>query len=239
MSFLVQEHGGADQHQHRDHEDQQHRERGDGRVDVVAQAHPHAAGRGDGLDRGDEKRHAETLLHKSADDQAPPFPRTELSHGHRNGYAERGVTVHDGDTDLDFRNLTVAIPGHEALAQQFHSVHPLTGRVFPKEMSREVSSRRGFGGGIRSMHCPAGASAGCCREGLPDGATEVFRRAKRLVARDCACCCGFPGLGVPAGVKGGPELIRWINSALNWRSPGGMTACAPRSAIASWHLRVS
>lgn len=96
--------------------------------------------------------------------------QTELSHGHSDGYAERGVTVHDSDTDLDVRNLTVEIPRHEALAQQFHTVH-LRFDAASAVVSGPVSS---------------------------DGVTEVFRRAKGLVARDCACCRWFPGLGVPA-----------------------------------------
>lgn len=36
-----------------------------------------------------------------------PLSRTELSYGRSIGYAERGVTVHDGDADLDFQCLLV------------------------------------------------------------------------------------------------------------------------------------
>ena len=39
-----------------------------------------------------------------------PFPRTDLSHGLGDGYAERGVTVQDGDPDLELGDLTVEIP---------------------------------------------------------------------------------------------------------------------------------
>ena len=33
--------------------------------------------------------------------------------------AKRDVAVHDGDADLDFRDLSVKVPRHEALSQQF------------------------------------------------------------------------------------------------------------------------
>ena len=52
-----------------------------------------------------------------------PLPRTDLSHSFRDGYAERGVAVQDGDADLEFGNLTVEVQCHEPLAQQFHAVH--------------------------------------------------------------------------------------------------------------------
>jgi len=58
--------------------------------------------------------------------------------------------VEDGDTGLDFRELPFEVPRHHRLAEQFHAMHPLTGKVFPQEMSRELSFRHGFGGGIRS-----------------------------------------------------------------------------------------
>ena len=35
------------------------------------------------------------------------------------GYAECGEAVQDGDTDLELGDLTVEVPRHEALAQQF------------------------------------------------------------------------------------------------------------------------
>ena len=47
-----------------------------------------------------------------------------MSYGLRDGYAERGVAVQNGDADLEFSDLTVEVPCHEALAQQFHAVHP-------------------------------------------------------------------------------------------------------------------
>lgn len=46
-----------------------------------------------------------------------PFPRTELFYGLCDGYAERGVAIENGNSDLDLCNLTVEVPHHEALAQ--------------------------------------------------------------------------------------------------------------------------
>lgn len=42
--------------------------------------------------------------------------RTDSSHGFNDGYAERGETVQDGQTDLELGNLAVEVPRHEALA---------------------------------------------------------------------------------------------------------------------------
>ena len=52
-----------------------------------------------------------------------PFPWTKLSHGFRDGYAERSVAVHDCDTDLYLCNLSLEVPRHEALSQEFHAVN--------------------------------------------------------------------------------------------------------------------
>ncbi len=42
-----------------------------------------------------------------------PFYWTDLSHSLRDGYAECGVAVQDGDTDLEFRDRAVKVPRHE------------------------------------------------------------------------------------------------------------------------------
>ena len=39
------------------------------------------------------------------------------------GMPKRGVAVKNGDADLEFSNLAVEVPSHEALARQFHTVH--------------------------------------------------------------------------------------------------------------------
>ena len=57
-------------------------------------------------------------------------------------HAESGVVVRDGDADLDFRDLTFEVPCHEALAQQFHAVHPLTDRVMRSMIPRGFVSTR-------------------------------------------------------------------------------------------------
>ena len=57
------------------------------------------------------------LLHKAVGERTPPFPRTHLSCGFRDGYAERGIPVHDGNADLDLGDLSVKVPRHEVLAK--------------------------------------------------------------------------------------------------------------------------
>jgi len=48
-----------------------------------------------------------------------PFPRPESSDAFSDGNAERREAVQDGDTDLELGNLTVEVPRHEVLTQQF------------------------------------------------------------------------------------------------------------------------
>ena len=52
-----------------------------------------------------------------------PFPRTDLSHSFRYGYAERGVAVENRDANLEFGDLSIEVPRHEPLAQQFDTMH--------------------------------------------------------------------------------------------------------------------
>ena len=52
-----------------------------------------------------------------------PLPQTDLFCDLRKRYAEGSETVHNGGTDLELRDLTVEVPRHEALAQQFHAMH--------------------------------------------------------------------------------------------------------------------
>ena len=52
-----------------------------------------------------------------------PFPRTDLFHGLCDRGAERCVAVQHSNTDLEFGNLTVEVPRHEPLAQQFDTMH--------------------------------------------------------------------------------------------------------------------
>lgn len=60
---------------------------------------------------------------QNGDCPAFPFPRTDLPCGLGDGRSKGGEAVQDGDTDLELRDLTVEVPGAEALAQQFHRVH--------------------------------------------------------------------------------------------------------------------
>ena len=100
-----------------------------------------------------------------------PFPRTDLSHGLCDRNAERGVAIQNGDTDLKLRDLSVEVPRHEALPQQFHTVH------------------------LRFDAASAVVSA----PSSPEGPAEVFRGAQGLVSCGRASCDHLPRLGVPAG----------------------------------------
>jgi hypothetical protein len=71
------------------------------------------------------------------------------------GYAERGVAVQDGDADLELGDLSVEVPCHEPLAQQFHTMH---------------------------LRLDA-ASAVVSAPSSPERAAEVFRCAQGLVSR--------------------------------------------------------
>lgn len=111
------------------------------------------------------------LLHKSGDGRGFPLPRTDLSHGFCDGYAERGEAVQDGHTDLELGDLTIEVPCAQPLAQQFQTMH------------------LGFDAAPAVVTAPSS----------PNGSTEAFRRAKCLVPRDCPRCVGLPRLGVFAG----------------------------------------
>jgi hypothetical protein len=53
----------------------------------------------------------------------PPLPRTDLSCDLCDGCAEGGEPVQDGDTDLEFCNLTVEVPRGQALPEKLDAVH--------------------------------------------------------------------------------------------------------------------
>ena len=61
-----------------------------------------------------------------------PFPRTDSSYGFSDGNSKRGEAVQDGHTNLELGNLTVEVPRHEALTQQFDTVHPFAGKTIPR-----------------------------------------------------------------------------------------------------------
>ena len=110
-------------------------------------------------------------IHKSVDWQASPFPQTDLSHGLCDRDAERGVAVQNGDTDLELGDLTVEVPSHEPLAQQFHAMH---------------------------LRLDA-ASAVISAPSSPDRAAEVFRCPQCFVSCDCTGGDSLPRFGVLAG----------------------------------------
>ena len=100
-----------------------------------------------------------------------PFLRTGSSHGFCDRYAKRGVAVHDGDADFDLCDLSIKVPRHEALPQQFHTVH-LRFDTASSVVSAPVS---------------------------PDRTAEIFRRPQGLVSGDSSSGDGLPRLRVLAG----------------------------------------
>ena len=130
--------------------------------------------------------------------------RTDSSHGLCDRDAKGCVAVHDGDADLDFRDLSVKVPRHEALPQKFHTVHPLPGRVMHRMIPRGLVSTR-------------------LRRWYPLQSRQIAR-PRYFEARRAL----FLATALAVTVFHGLAFLR-----------GGMTASEPRSAIASWHLRVS
>ena len=61
-----------------------------------------------------------------------PFPETHFAYRFRDRYAERRIAVHDGNADVDFRDLPLKVPCHEALPQQFNARHPVVGKTIPR-----------------------------------------------------------------------------------------------------------
>jgi len=86
-------------------------------------------------------------------------------------YAERGVAIEDGHADLEFGDLAVEVPRHEALPQQLHAVH---------------------------LRFDA-ASAVIAAPVSPKRPTEIFRRPQGFVSSDRSggvrlpWFCGFAG----------------------------------------------
>ena len=102
---------------------------------------------------------------------AAPLPRPDLSHSLRDGYAERGIAVQDGDADLEFGDLTVEVPRHEPLAQKFHTMH------------------------LRFNTAPAVVSA----PSSPERAAQIFRGAQGFVSGHGSGSDRLPRLRIPAG----------------------------------------
>lgn len=100
------------------------------------------------------------------------------------------MAVQGGDADLEFSDMTVEVPCHEPLIQQFSAAH-LRLDAAPAVIADPSSTER---------------------------AVQIFRDpqgAFRAMAPAVMAFHGFPFLR------------------------GGMTACAPRSAMVSWNLLVS
>lgn len=75
------------------------------------------------------------VFHKPGDGRCP-FPKADLSHSVRDGYAERRVAVEHGDMDLKIRDVAAEIPRHEVLSQQLHAMHPLSDRALRSNVPR-------------------------------------------------------------------------------------------------------
>ena len=125
------------------------------------------------------------------------FPRTDLFHDLRDGNAERGVAVQHGNTNLELRHLTVEVPRHEALTQQFRYAD----LRFTQCILVSTRLRRWY-----PLHRRQSA------------------RPKYFDARRASLRATAPAVTVFHGFA----FLR-----------GGMIAAAPRSAMASWHFRVS
>ena len=97
------------------------------------------------------------------------------------GYAERSISVQDRDTDLDLFDLTVEVPRHEALPEQFHAVHPLPDSGLAANHERVALDV---------------ASTEVATPIPPKRAAQVFRCAQSIVSGDCTRGIRFPRLGV-------------------------------------------
>lgn len=80
----------------------------------------------------------------------------DLSSSHSDGYAERGVVVQYGDTNLQLGDLAAEFSGHEGSAEQLDAVH-LALDPAPAVVARPSSA---------------------------DGATQIFGSAQSLIAGD-------------------------------------------------------
>jgi hypothetical protein len=65
-----------------------------------------------------------------------PLPQTDLAYGYGTGYAKNCEAVEDRGADLDLCNLTLEVARRKALAKQFYTMHPLTGRVMRSMIPR-------------------------------------------------------------------------------------------------------
>jgi hypothetical protein len=112
----------------------------------------------------------ETLLHKSADGPGLPFPQADSPHGFCDRNAKRGVAIQDSDTHLNLCDLTVKVPRHEPLTQQFQAMHL----------------------------CLDAASAVIATPVPPQCPAQILRGAERIVSGDGASGAWLPWLGVSA-----------------------------------------
>ena len=110
------------------------------------------------------------LLHKSGPERSSPFPRTDLSYGHSDRNAARGVAVQYGATDLKLGDLTVEVARHQGLAELLEAVHL----------------------------CLDTASAMVAAPSSPKGWAQVLRGAQGVIACDGTRARGLPGSGILA-----------------------------------------
>jgi len=99
-----------------------------------------------------------------------PFPWADSSYALRDGNSERGVSVQDGNADMEFGDLAVEVPCHEALPQEFHAMH------------------LGFDAASAVVSAPSS----------PERAAQVSWRPQGLVADHGSRGGSFPRPGVPA-----------------------------------------
>ena len=112
----------------------------------------------------------------------------------------------------------------EALAQDFNTMHPLADRVMRSMIPRGLVStrfRRWYPLQFRQIALPRYFEARRASVLATAPAVTVFH--------GCAFCGGEVRPGIDPVDQFSPERAE----------TRGMTACAPRPAMASWHLRVS
>ncbi len=94
-------------------------------------------------------------------------------------YAKRGVAVHDGDADLDLRDLSVKVPRHEALPQQFHTSASIARQGYAKHDPERV--------GLDAASVVVSAPVS------PDRATQVFEARRASLHAMAPAVVGFHG----------------------------------------------
>ena len=166
-------------------------------------------------------------------------------------YTGPGVAVQNGGADPKFGVAGAEGACHEALPRQLHPMHPLTGRVFPQEISRQSSSRRDFGGGIRSISSrwhgliPNDGPRGRwrSRRGIParrdDGLRTPVSGGSQTMSGSDQPLMTLPRNVLPVGGSSGNHIASALRCrpASSWscNSAGWVCSCRTAATLASGH----